>query len=102
MNENQCAIYIPTIGERFWRAIGFNSHIPELDDPTVENRYPGWIMTNVRIKADVLDRLRFLLCGKALVRVVTYTSVQVDAVSASSFELIPPFTSWESESDPSD
>ena len=91
MNENQCAIYVPTLQERFWRAIGFHSRHPEFDDPTVENRYPGWMMTNVQIKADFLDRLRFLLCGRALVRVVTHTSVQVDAVSASSFELIPPF-----------
>lgn len=81
-------MYKSTIADRFWEVVGFHSSFPEIGNHG--DKLPGWIMTKIEVKVGIMDRLRFLLCGRALIRVETRTSVQVDAISASSFELIPP------------
>lgn len=85
----------PTIAQRFWRWLGFRSRVPE-DHPEGE-KMPGWIMTGVVIVPSIGDRLRFLICGHAHVRIRTYTSAPVDAVSSSSFEVAHPFATLPTE-----
>lgn len=57
--------YKPTLGERFWRKLGFRHHhgddVAE-DDPKVI--WQGWMQTRSRMHFDLRDRLRLLLTGR--------------------------------------
>lgn len=87
---NEFMEYKPTRLERFWLALGFGCRVPETTE-AMEN-LPGWMVTNVVIRPRFSDRLRFLICGSALVRIKTHTEhAPGHALSASSFELKPPF-----------
>lgn len=84
-----CVEYTPTFKERFWRALGYHSRVPEF--PPEAPQLNGWIMTNVEVHVDFADRLRLLVSGEAKIRIETRTSVPVDhAISASSFEVKAP------------
>lgn len=89
--SNEYLEYRPSLARRFWLALGFRSHVPELTDD-MEALAGGWIMTNAVIRPHFLDRLRFLICGRAVIRVQTCTEHEPGhALSASSFELEAPF-----------
>jgi hypothetical protein len=88
--EAGCHIYTPTIAERFWRAMGFRSHHPETSE--TGEQLPFWIMTNVHLNVSILDRIRLLISGNAIVRVEVRTDVAVNKTeSASSFEIERPW-----------
>ena len=82
--------YQPTRLERFWIALGFGCRVPEATEAM--EKLPGWMISNIVLRPSFGDRLRFLFCGSALVRVLTHTEhTPGHALSASSFELKPPF-----------
>lgn len=90
MTEARYMEYQPTRLERFWRFFGFRCRVPEETEEM--EKLPGWMMSNVHIRPTFGDRLRFLICGSALVRLKTHTEHEPGhALSASSFELKPPF-----------
>ncbi len=80
--ENGYQIYKPTIGERFWRALGFRlSHCPGFDDVGTQGdpRWaPGEVSTHVVIRLGTLDRLRVLVSGTLDVQQRMRTNVLVD------------------------
>ena len=87
--ENLAMVYVPTLRERFWRALGFRYH--HVDPPPAAEGMPGWMMTRVRLDFSVLDRLRLLLTGSLRLDLSQSTNVQVDTcVSSSSWRIRAP------------
>jgi hypothetical protein len=85
-----CMEYVPNRRQRFWRAMGYHSAHPEL--PAEAEHMPGWVATNIRVHISLLDRLRLLVSGKAMVKVRTVTDVRFNhAISVSTFEVVPPY-----------
>lgn len=67
---DQALTRIPTLRERFWRAVGFHYH--HGDEPEGTETLQGWSYTNVRFQFGWPDRLRLLLTGRLKVVVVSH------------------------------
>ena len=73
VREGACE-YMPTLAERTRRWLGFRYQLGE--EPNTDG-LPGWMMTEVRLHFDLLDRLRLLISGQLLVKLCQHTDVQV-------------------------
>lgn len=80
MNEYY-QIYTPTLLERFWTWFGYRGAMPP--DPTSEaEKLPGWMKTEVYVKAPFWHRILFLISGSMKVETNHYTDQQVDTVKS--------------------
>lgn len=81
---NECMMAVP----RPW----WHRFFPVAPRPEIEGDTRTYLTTEVRIHADWRDRLRFLVSGRVVVQVRTYTDVEVqEAASASTFHVEPPW-----------
>jgi hypothetical protein len=74
--ENGAMHHVPTLAERTWRWLGFRYHLGS--EPDGVEQLPGWMCTESGIRFDWKDRLRLLVSGHLRMRLVQYTSVQVE------------------------
>lgn len=74
--ENGAMYHVPTLRERAWRWLGYRYHLG--DDPNGIDVLPGWMCTDSHMHFSVADRVRLLLFGRLHIRLVQYTSVQVE------------------------
>ncbi|WP_027039130.1 hypothetical protein [Mesorhizobium ciceri] len=63
-------IHTPTLGERFWRALGFRYHLGE--DPEDVDTLQGWTRTDTRLHFHWTDRFRLLLTGRLMVSTISH------------------------------
>lgn len=73
---NSAMIHVPTLRERFWRALGFRYHLG--DEPDGADKMAGWMRTSASIDFSFADRLRLLLTGRLRIELTQHTTVQVD------------------------
>ena len=57
-----CFYRVPTLTERFWKAVGFHYHLG--DEPPDADLLPGWMRTDMSLDFGWSDRLRLLLTGR--------------------------------------
>jgi hypothetical protein len=70
-------IYVPTLGDRLRRALGYRQRLPEDFDPE-PNDCPYWAKTVIIVRFDWRDRLRLLLTGGVEVATEHRTSEQIE------------------------
>ncbi len=75
-DTNQAMIHVPTMRERFWRALGFRYHMGA--DPDGAEKMAGWMQTTAGFDFTIGDRLRLLLSGRLKVVLSIHTDSQVD------------------------
>lgn len=68
--------HVPTWRERLWRRMGYRYHMG--DEPADVDALPGWMCTESQIHFGIADRVRLLFTGRLHMRLVQYTSVQVE------------------------
>jgi hypothetical protein len=69
--QNLAMIYVPTLSDRFWRALGFRYHLGP--DPEGTDTLPGWTCTEIGLDFGIADRLRLLLTGRLRLRSILMT-----------------------------
>jgi hypothetical protein len=71
MTNEACGyIHRPTLGERFWRSLGFRYHLGE--DPEGVEGLEGWTRTDMRLDFSIADRCRLLLTGRLFVASISH------------------------------
>ncbi len=73
--SNSAMIHVPTLRERFWRALGFRYHLG--DEPDGVDKMTGWMQTRSRIDFSFPDRLRLLLTGRLSIVLTQHTDAEV-------------------------
>ena len=82
--------HIPTLLERMWRRLGYVGSYPDMPEEMAEG-LPHWMMTQVKLRISLADRLRLLVSGRAILRVESRAEHDPGQVaSASAFQVLPP------------
>lgn len=68
--QNFAVVYVPTLSERFWRALGFRYHLG--DEPDGADGLLGWSCTVSNMHFSWADRLRLLLTGRLRIQTISY------------------------------
>lgn len=79
--EGYAAHHVPTLRERFWRALGFRYHLGE--EPEGVEALEGWMRTDMRLEFSIADRLRLLLTGRLFVASIVHTDAPSPSVCKS-------------------
>lgn len=88
------SVYVPTMREKFWRALGFRYHLG--DEPPNAESLEGWSQTVVHFNFDLPDRLRLLLTGKIKITVTSAYDAPSPSIikNRTDFRIIEPWGKW--------
>lgn len=74
--QGQAMIYVPTLGDRMARLLGFQHQ--HGDEPDGVETWPGWGRTELRIDVSFLDRVRLVFGGRLHVSLTHYADKPFD------------------------
>lgn len=76
--ENLAMHRVPTLRERFWRALGFRYHLG--DDPEGIDGLNGWMRIDIKLNFSFADWLRLLVSGNLFIALVSHTDTESPTV----------------------